>query len=172
MKTALPAAAATLDINVLNELLLHSKFLSAYAFEVVSCSTGECTVRAPYQPLLDRPGGIVSGLTYMGVADVAMWLAIMTLRGSQESWVTSDLKTAFLKSARQEDIFCSARVLRAGKRSMYGTADCNNAAGELLAHHVLSYAFLPDVEQVTGAPAPSATPAVPPARPAPLRPAR
>ena len=114
MKTALPAAAASLDINVLNEVLAHSKFLSAYAFEVVSCSPGVCTVRAPYQPLLDRPGGIVSGLTYMGVADVAMWLAIMTLRGPQESWVTSDLKTAFLKSARQEDIFCSARVLRAG----------------------------------------------------------
>ena len=169
MKTALPAAAASLNINVLNELLLHSKFLSAYAFEVVSCGAGECTVRAPYQPLLDRPGGIVSGLTYMGVADVAMWLAIMTLRGPQESWVTSDLKTAFLKSARQEDIFCSARVLRAGKRSMYGTADCNNAAGELLAHHVLSYAFVPDVEQITGASAPIATQAM---QPAPLRPAR
>ena len=126
----------------LDALLARSKFLAAYQFRVESCASGECLIRAPYQAELDRPGGIVSGLTYMGAADVAMWLAIMTLGGDGGSWVTSDLKTAFLKSARSEDILCRARVLRAGRRTMYGTAECSNAAGDLLAHHVLSYALV------------------------------
>ena len=76
----------------------------------------------------------------MGAADVAMWLAIMTLRGTAERWVTSDMKTAFLRGAREEDILCTARVLKPGKRSMYGTAECHGAASGLVAHHVLTYA--------------------------------
>ena len=91
-------------------------------------------------PALERPGGIVSGMTLMGAADVAMWLAIMTLRGVAERWVTSDMKTAFLKSARAEDIVCNARVLKPGLRTMYGTAECKGADGVLVAHHVLTYA--------------------------------
>jgi acyl-coenzyme A thioesterase PaaI-like protein len=76
----------------------------------------------------------------MGAADVAMWLAIMTQRGTSERWVTSDMKTAFLRSARQEDIVCVARILKLGKRTVYGTAECFNEQSELLAHHVISYA--------------------------------
>ena len=90
---------------------------------------------------LERPGGILSGITIMGAADVAMWLAIMTERGTAEQWVTTDLKTAFLNSARETDVSCSARVLKLGKRTAYGTAECRAANGELLAHHVLSYAL-------------------------------
>jgi acyl-coenzyme A thioesterase PaaI-like protein len=75
----------------------------------------------------------------MGAADVAMWLAIMTKRGTEERWVTSDMKTAFLKSGRQEDFTCTARLLKIGKRSAYGTAECHGAASGLLAHHVLTY---------------------------------
>jgi acyl-coenzyme A thioesterase PaaI-like protein len=78
-------------------------------------------------------------MTLMGAADVAMWLAIMTLRGVEERWVTSDMKTAFLRSGRQEDFVCTARVLKIGKRSAYGTAECTGASSGLLAHHVLTY---------------------------------
>ena len=94
----------------------------------------------PFDPALERPGGIVSGMTLMGAADVAMWLAIMTRRGTREHWVTSDMKTAFLRSARQEDVLCTASVLKLGHRSAYGTAECRGATSGLLAHHVLTYA--------------------------------
>jgi len=75
----------------------------------------------------------------MGAADVAMWLAIMTFRGIEERWVTSDMKTAFLRGAREEDILCTARVLKPGKRSIYGTAECHGVSAGLVAHHVLTY---------------------------------
>ena len=127
-------------LSELNRLLDGSTFLQPYGFRVESTGVGECTIIVPFRPELERPGGIVSGLTMMGAADVAMWLAIMTLRGMAEQWVTSDMKTAFLKSARGEDIACSARVLKPGKRTMYGTAECRSGAGGLIAHHVLTYA--------------------------------
>lgn len=123
----------------LNAVLERTPFLKPYGFKVESCAPGECVVRVPFDSALERPGGIVSGMTIMGAADVAMWLAIMTFRGTDEHWVTSDMKTAFLRSGRQEDFLCTARLLKLGKRTAYGTAECNGVASGLLAHHVLTY---------------------------------
>ena len=130
-----PAAS----LEQLNDVLAATPFLTPYGFSVKACGPGECTVVVPFVPALERPGGIVSGMTLMGAADVATWLAIMTLRGMAERWVTSDMKTAFLRAAREEDIFCTARILKPGKRSMYATAECHGATSGLVAHHVLTY---------------------------------
>ena len=124
----------------LNQVLADTPFLQSYGFRVEAAQHGECNLIVPYQASLERPGGIVSGMTLMGAADVAMWLAIMTLRGVAERWVTTDMKTAFLRSARSEDIACRACVLKAGTRTMYGTAECRNRTAGLIAHHVLTYA--------------------------------
>jgi acyl-coenzyme A thioesterase PaaI-like protein len=130
---------ARTSIVDLNAVLERTPFLKPYGFAVQSCRAGECVLRVPFDAALERPGGIVSGMTVMGAADVAMWLAIMTQRGTDEHWVTSDMKTAFLRSGRREDLLCTARVLKLGKRSAYGTAECNGVASGLLAHHVLTY---------------------------------
>ena len=71
---------------------------------------------------------------------MAMWLAIMTLRGVAETWVTTDMKTAFLRGGRYEDVACTAKVLKLGRRTAHGTAECVGARTGLLAHHVVSYA--------------------------------
>ncbi len=100
---------------------------------------GECTIEVPYHPEHDRPGGIVSGQLYMHAADVAFWFAVKTLLGLEDASVTSQMTTAFLGSARAEGFICRARVLRCGKRLVYGTAECT--AGErVLTHHTLTYA--------------------------------
>jgi uncharacterized protein (TIGR00369 family) len=136
------------ELEELARILADAPFLKPFGLVVESCAPGECTVRVPYDASLNRPGGIVSGIAIMGAADVAMWLAIMTRRGTGEQWVTTDMKTAFLNSARETDVHCTARVLKLGKRTAYGTAECRAAAGDLLAHHVLSYALVPSKEPV------------------------
>src|ERR1700689_4719003 len=129
-------------VEELAQVLADTAFLKPYGFVVRSCAPGECTIVVPYAPSLERPGGMVSGMTIMGAADVAMWLAIMTQRGTAERWVTTDMKTAFLSSARETDIYCAAQVLKLGKRTAYGSAECRDSGGRLLAHHVISYALV------------------------------
>jgi uncharacterized protein (TIGR00369 family) len=129
-------------LEELAQLVATAPFLKPFGFIVQSCAPRECTLRVPFDSSLERPGGVVSGITIMGAADVAMWLAILTERGSAEQWVTTDLKTAFLRGARETDIHCSARVLKLGKRTAYGTAECRADNGDLLAHHVISYALV------------------------------
>jgi len=127
----------------LAHIVANAPFLKPFGLVVETCAPGECTVVVPYAVSLERPGGIVSGISLMAAADVAMWLAIMTERGTAEQWVTTDMKTAFLSSARQSDVSCTARVLKLGKRTAYGTAECRSAGGKLLAHHVISYTLVP-----------------------------
>ncbi|UMR30709.1 PaaI family thioesterase [Massilia sp. MB5] len=124
----------------LNRVLEGARFLAGYDFKVTACAPGECELLVPFKPELERPGGIVSGMTIMGAADVAMWLAIKTLRGMEEHWVTSDMKTAFLRAGIGEPLLCKARVLRMGRCSAYGSVETFGQAGSLLAHHVVSYA--------------------------------
>ena len=81
----------------------------------------------------------MSGQVFMAAADVAMWLAIMTKLGTQETAVTVEMKTNFLNEARQEDFLCQAKILKLGKRLIYGTAECVGAEGTLFTHHTLTY---------------------------------
>jgi acyl-coenzyme A thioesterase PaaI-like protein len=63
----------------------------------------------------------------------------MTRLGKSLGAVTVEMKTNFLRAARQEDFRCSARVLKLGKRLVYGVAECTNLRGDLLTHHTLTY---------------------------------
>jgi acyl-coenzyme A thioesterase PaaI-like protein len=114
-------------------------FTRTYDFVVAALAPGACTLEVPHLPHFDRPGGIVSGQVFVAAADVAMWLAIKTLRGIDDPSVTSHMQTEFLRSARREGFTCKAVVRSIGRRRAFGTAECTSRAGELLAHHTLTY---------------------------------
>jgi uncharacterized protein (TIGR00369 family) len=122
-----------------NGLLDAHAFTSRMGMRVVAIGDGECELEVPYLPEMDRPGGIVSGQVYTHAADVAFWIAIKTRLGMDDPSVTSSMTTAFLGSASREALSCRARVLRLGRRLVYGEAECR--AGErLVTHHTLTYA--------------------------------
>jgi len=123
----------------LEKILSEAPFIQAYGFQLHSVADGVCTLRVPYRETFERPGGIISGPVFMAAADVAMWLAIMTRLGIADPSVTIDMKTAFLSWAKQEEFLCTARVLRMGKRLIYGIAECADKKGKLLTHHTITY---------------------------------
>jgi acyl-coenzyme A thioesterase PaaI-like protein len=137
MTTTAPLPVTT---EQLQKLLSHdSAFAQGYGFVVSSIASGSCTLEVPHLQQFERPGGILSGQVFMTAADVAMWLAIKTLRGMDDPSVTSHMETQFLKSARGEGFVCTAVVRSLGRRTAFGTAECLSAKGELLAHHSLTY---------------------------------
>jgi uncharacterized protein (TIGR00369 family) len=141
VKSSQPGTARPLAVSKaeLQQLLDAQSFLHHYRFRVRSIAAGECVITVPFQHTFERPGGIVSGLVFMGAADVAMWFAIKTLLGIDDGCVTAEMKTSFLSAARQQDFRCRARVLKLGKRLVYGVAECTNLEGKLLTHHTLTY---------------------------------
>ena len=123
----------------LEQLLTEVAFTRNYGFRLHSIGDGECAISVPFQQAFERPGGIVSGQVFMAAADVAMWLAIMTRLGKSQAGVTAEMKTSFLSGARQEDFLCRARILKLGKRLVFGVAECVNQDGKILAHHTITY---------------------------------
>jgi uncharacterized protein (TIGR00369 family) len=130
-------AAAT--VAELQALLDRSEFIQQYGFRVVEVSDGACKIELPHRPLLERPGGIINGPAIMAAADCAMWLAIKARLGIREDALTSELNTAFLAPAKGEHVYCTAKILKAGRRRIYGVAECHANDGRLFSHHTVTY---------------------------------
>jgi uncharacterized protein (TIGR00369 family) len=123
----------------LQDLVDRARFLRPYRFRIVAAGDGACTLELPHRKVLERPGGIVNGPSLMAAADCAMWLAIKGRFGIEYDALTSELNTAFLSPAIAEHVYCTARILKAGRRRIYGTAECHNRAGRLFTHHTVTY---------------------------------
>ena len=126
----------------LRRLLGRSRFVSGYGLKLLAISDAECIIAMPFRRALERPGGTVNGPAFMAAADCAMWLAIKRHIGLEHDAVTSELNTAFLSAARRETVYCTARVLKLGKRIIYGTAECHDRRGKLFTHHTVTYSRL------------------------------
>ena len=124
----------------LSALLRSSTFVSQWGFKVVSVSDEACTIAMPFRKSLERPGGTVNGPAFMAAADCAMWIAIKRHIGMEHDAVTSELNTAFLNAARRETVYCTGRILKLGKRIIYGVAECHGKAGRIFTHHTVTYA--------------------------------
>jgi acyl-coenzyme A thioesterase PaaI-like protein len=123
----------------LQHLLDRSRFLRGYGFRVISVGNSKCMLELPHKPSLERPGGIINGPALMAAADCAMWLAIKARIGVEGDALTSELNTAFLAPAKGEHVYCTARILKMGRRRIYGVAKCHGKKGNLFSHHTVTY---------------------------------
>jgi uncharacterized protein (TIGR00369 family) len=123
----------------LQAMLDKSRFIRHYGFRVVRSGEQGCTIELPHRPRLERPGGIINGPALMAAADCAMWLAIKARIGVDKDALTSELNTAFLNAAKGGHVYCTARILKFGRRSIYGTAQCHSKSGQIYSHHTVTY---------------------------------
>lgn len=93
---------------------------AAWGVEVVEAAEGRALLRLPRDPLLLRPGGTVSGPALMGLADMAMWAALLTLSAGRDESRTANLAIAFLRPAGEGPVLAEARVIRRGRSLAYG----------------------------------------------------
>ncbi len=134
------------------ELLLNEvAFTRNFGFVLHQICDGECSIDVAFQEAFERPGGIVSGQVYMAAADVAMWLAIKTKLGLHDASVTAEMKTNFLAGAKRTGFRCTAKVLKLGRRLIYGVAECVSQDGRLLTHHTITYIRAEESPSVPGA---------------------
>jgi uncharacterized protein (TIGR00369 family) len=123
----------------LEQLLSEVVFTRNFGFALQGIADGQCSINVPFQTAFERPGGVVSGQVFMAAADVAMWLAIKTKLGMADSSVTAEMKTNFLAGAKREGFCCTAKVLKFGRRLIFGVAECVDTNGRLLSHHTVTY---------------------------------
>ena len=91
-----------------------------------------------------RPGGTVSGPTMMGLADCAMYTALLGEIGPVPLAVTTSLNINFLHRPSPGDIIAEARLLKVGKRLAVGEVSIYSEGGDdPVAHVTTTYSIPP-----------------------------
>lgn len=108
---------------------------------------GRARLRLPWQPLLARPGGVVSGPALFTLADMTMYALVMSAIGNQEMAVTADISIRYLNPAPACDVLADGGLLRLGRRNAVCEVSLSRAdTGALIAHATGNYALPPQVD--------------------------
>ena len=112
---------------------------------VEEMSEGACRVRLPYRDQFVRPGGTVAGPMLMGLADFAMYVAVLSAIGRVELAVTTNLTCNFLRRPKPVAVIGEARLLKLGQRLAYGEVSLfsEGETGDGPVAHVTSPSSIP-----------------------------
>ncbi|HYV87648.1 MAG TPA: PaaI family thioesterase [Candidatus Polarisedimenticolia bacterium] len=111
---------------------------------VESIGHGSATLSIPGSPRFLRPGDTVSGPVMMGLADVALYAALLGAIGPVPLAVTSNLTINFLRKPGAGGIRAEATILKLGRRLATGEVRIYGGDSAEMAAHVISSYAIPD----------------------------
>jgi len=121
------------------EMIKTIPYPSLLGFELVDLKIGEAVLKLPMRDALRQPYGLLHGGATASLIDTAMAFACITCLAEGEQSTTVDLTVHYLRPHTEGEIFCTARVVRDGKRIMTVSAEVVNEAGKLIATALSSY---------------------------------
>ncbi len=134
------------DVEMLRDALarVFAPWVRELDLHVLQARAGEVTVALPVRPRHVHAGGVLCGQTLMAACDTAMVLAVMTRLGGFKPMTTVQLQTSFLRPVPgdSDDLRVIARVLRMGRKLVFGEMHVVAADGELAAHATTTYTLL------------------------------
>ena len=141
-------AAAKMSVAEL-EKFLREEFPQAFsdgAITIESADGETCLLRHRYNDRMLRPGGTVSGPTLMEMADLAMYVVLLSAIGPVGLAVTTNLNINFLrKGLPGQDVLAAAKLLKLGKRLAVGEVNLLSGTSPDPIAHVTSTYSIPNV---------------------------
>lgn len=135
---------AAITANEVNEYLDGlGDFTGHGMVRVESISDDVVQIRWHYDEAALRPGGYISGPTLFTVADLGGWVLTFLRNGIEPMAVTWDLQITFLRPAIGGDVIAEARVLKQGRKLVYGhvTMHIDGQPDKPVAHATVTYAL-------------------------------
>ena len=112
-----------MDAEALTAFMAEAFAQVADDYTVVSATEEALTLALNAGPQHLRPGGTVSGPTLFALADVAMYLAVLSRIGPEALAVTTNVAIDFMrKPPAGARLTCTARVLKLGRALAVGDA--------------------------------------------------
>lgn len=108
---------------------------------------GGIRARQPFDEKTIRPGGTISGPTMMGLADAAMYAAILSRLGRVEMAVTQNLNINFLSRPEPADLLADVEIIRLGRRSAVLEVRLYTVGSDNMVAHVTGIYALPAGEE-------------------------
>lgn len=126
--------------------LLNAEFPEAFndtsGLGIETVGFGLCRIRQRFLKELLRPGGTISGPTMMRLADVSVYIALLSAVGWTPLAVTTQLSIHFLRKPGPADLIAEGRLLKRGKRLVVGEVLIyTDGQEEMVAHATSTYAM-------------------------------
>jgi uncharacterized protein (TIGR00369 family) len=126
------------------EQFLHVEFRQAFSggdIAIESVDGQSCLLRQRYGDQMLRPGRTVSGPTLMALADLAMYVVLLSAIGPIGLAVTTNLNINFLRKGQTgQDVLAAARLLKLGKRLAVGEVSLFSGTSPI-AHATSTYSI-------------------------------
>jgi uncharacterized protein (TIGR00369 family) len=115
------------------------------SYRFLELSRGRVVVHFTPTAADTRPGGTVAGPVLFGLADLAMFAAVLSVVGYQPMAVTSDATIHFLRRPRAVPLVAKGRLLKEGRRLAVGevTIEHEEEPDVVVTHAVMTYAIPP-----------------------------
>lgn len=118
-------------------------FNAASGLAVEEVWRGGARLRQACRAAFLRPGGTISGPTMMMLADVAMYIAVLSAVGPVPLAVTTSLNINFMRRPPAGDLVAEAELMKLGRRLAVGQIAIRSAVAaagdDLVAHATSSY---------------------------------
>jgi uncharacterized protein (TIGR00369 family) len=137
--------AAKMSVAELDAFLLR-EFPQAFARGDITIERADgesCLIRERFHDRMLRPGGTVSGPTLMALADVAMYVVLLSAIGPVGLAVTTNLNINFLRKGQPgQDVLAAAKILKLGKRLAVGEVSLlSGTSPDPIAHVTATYSI-------------------------------
>ncbi len=121
------------------EMIKKVPFPSLLGFELVDLKYGEAVLKLKMRDQLRQPYGTLHGGATASLIDTAMAFACVTCLSETEQSTTIDLTVHYLRPHIEGEVFCTAKVVRAGKRILTVSAEVVNEHGKIIATALSTY---------------------------------
>ena len=121
------------------ETLKNVPFPQLVGLELIDISYGEAILKLKMRDELRQPQGILHGGATATLIDTATAFAVISQLAEDEKASTVDLTVHYLRPVSEGEIFCTARIVRAGRRFFTVSAEVVNEEGKLIATALSTY---------------------------------
>ncbi len=121
------------------EVVKNTPYLKLLGIELVELESEKAVMSLEMQEKLRQPHGLLHGGATASIIDTAMAFAVVTCLTDEEKASTVDLTVQYLRPHTEGKIICTAKILRAGKRLLFVSAEVFNEQGKLIATALSTY---------------------------------
>lgn len=129
----------TVTVEQLQSMIADVPFVSWLGVTILEVGDGVCRARLPYNDRHLQYYRLIHGGVIASFADTMVYMAQATLNGITLNTVTTNLAVTYLSTARQEDLYADARILKNGSRLIYGDVSLTDPSGRQIAHATATY---------------------------------
>lgn len=114
-------------------------YLQLLGIELIEINAEKVVMQMEMQEKLRQTHGLLHGGATASLIDTAMAFAVVTRLTESEKASTVDLTVQYLRPHIEGKIVCTAKILRAGKRLLFVSAEVENEQGKLIATALSTY---------------------------------